>query len=155
MIIKQVKHSAWPQLKPKLLRFVTRFGENRITADSLSKMNRLQATSLHSSDEAEIYVATVGNKLAGISFLAERGKAASILVVSPDYRGQRVGAKLLRAHMTAGTVSCHVAADNLACVNVCLDASMRPVEFLHGPTGKLTYVFTNEQENKITNEAVI
>lgn len=137
----------WMQLKPKLLRFVHKYGENRITAESLQYFRSLQSSDLIEGRGTQVSIAWEHNKLTAVSFLSGYGKEASLLVVAPSHRGKRIGSRLLKQHISSmETVYCQVAEDNLACMNACIQAGLRPVAFRYGPTGKPSLLFSNERE---------
>lgn len=146
MKVKLLSPEEWGALKPKLIRFVHKHGENRITARSLQCFRRLQPADLAKRNGTQVGIAWENNKLAAASFFSNYGKDASILVASPASRGKGIGSRLLKLHLSSlKQIYCDVAEDNLACIKACIKAGLRPVQSRYGPAGKPTFQFSNER----------
>ena len=153
----------------KLLAFAGRYGSGRLSAEGLSLLrttveavepisntsldipvgNRALARSAPfpfnktKNGSAAVAVALEGNKLAGFAFAVDAGERACIVVIRPDLRGCGAGSALLtelRQHY--GHLSCSVAIDNPASMQMCFRAGMTAVGMHRGPTGKPTLRFT-------------
>lgn len=147
MKLKQLRSKDWRLLKPNLLLFVQRYGENRITSESLRLFRSLQPKDLSFQQGNQICIGTDHNRLIAVSFLKNYGKDASIIVVSPSHRGKQLAKQLLQKHISQlSAVFCQVAQDNTACKNACMHAGLRPVKVLAGPAGKPSLLFSNVQE---------
>ncbi|WP_274652297.1 GNAT family N-acetyltransferase [Paenibacillus humicola] len=97
---------------------------------------------------AAVAVAVGGGRLAGVAFAADAGERACLVAVRPEARGRGTGASLLLALRSRwGRLSCSVAADNPASMQMCFRAGMKAVGLFAGPTGKPTLRFESEPEN--------
>lgn len=153
MKIKVLNPDEWKTLKPKLIRFVQEYGELRITVPSMHAFIRTTPDKLSKNNGTQVVIAATNGKLVGVSFVANYGKDASIIVVSPPFRGHRIGSRMLQKHITQlHSVYCQVAEDNLACMNTCIQAGLRPVAFRYGTTGKPSLLFSNEQEEPLCQD---
>jgi len=168
MRIMLLPPAQWPVMCRKLLAFAGRFGDNRLSAEGIGMLRELkpvaalqpsteeqgygiiqsESTATASSrdwyDEQEVAIAVAveNGKLAGFAFAMDAGRKACLVVVHPQMRGQGVGNELLTTlHHHFGHLTCLVAADNPASMQMCFHAGMVAVELLNGPTGKPTLRF--------------
>ncbi|MCQ6558568.1 GNAT family N-acetyltransferase [Paenibacillus mendelii] len=152
-------------MREKLLAFAGRYGSGRLSAEGLSLLRTIAAVepitsasrnnphrirtaerpappTIAENGSAAIAIALEAGKLAGFAFAADAGERACIVVVRPEMRGRGVGSALLsqlRQHY--GHLSCSVAADNPASMQMCFRAGMTAVGMHRGPTGKPTLRF--------------
>lgn len=113
---KKVSPIEWPHVKVQLISFVRKHSGRKITLHSLRCLSSLTAEQLLLPGYS-IVTATIrgqdGPELIGLSFVADYGETACILVIHPLYRGNGLGAQLLSAQLNeAGPTSCLVAADS-------------------------------------------
>jgi len=165
MRIMLLPPAQWPVMCRKLLAFAGRFGDNRLSAEGIGMLRELKPAAAvqfspdstattssrewYSDQEVAIAVAVENGKLAGFAFAMDAGRKACLVVVHPQMRGRGVGKELLTTlHHHFGHLSCMVAADNPASMQMCFHAGMVAVELLNGPTGKPTLRF---EKNNPTN----
>ncbi|NBD26093.1 GNAT family N-acetyltransferase [Paenibacillus glycinis] len=148
MQVKLLSPSQWSSSKERITRFLYRYGDSRITHAGLAALNalppaRLAAANGRSGDAAAaVAVAIQDGRLAAVAFAEDGGERACFVVVSPECRGQGTGSLLLRAlHRRLGRLTCSVASDNPASMNMCFRAGMKAVSLHTGPTGKPTLRF--------------
>lgn len=138
--LRRIDAASWSRCQPKLLAFCMHHGGGRITKASLEWLAHAGADRLHQPGAAIYAVWTDDGRLAGVCAAAGYGEEASVVVVRPDCRGQRLGERLLKAIITElGQFRCCVAADNLSSLRACFRAGMLAYEVFTGPTGKTTF----------------
>ncbi|MCR2802547.1 GNAT family N-acetyltransferase [Paenibacillus soyae] len=136
----------WMKEKRRLLGFIIRFGEKRITVASLHALRSLEPSWLlpdeNGLSRAAVVVAKQNGRVAGLGFAADGGDGGCLLVVHPGARRSGTGSMLMRAMMNAlGHLACHVAADNIPSMALCFALGMKAVSIHKGPTGKSTLRF--------------
>lgn len=135
----------WIKEKKRLLSFIIRFGEKRITAASLYALRTLNPTWLETENgrsRAVIVLTKHNGRMTGLGFAADGGEGGCIIVVHPDVRRSGAGYAMMRAIMNKlGSLACHVAADNIASMTLCFSLGMKAVSIHKGPTGKSTLRF--------------
>jgi len=168
MRIMLLPPAQWPVMCRKLLAFAGRFGDNRLSAEGIGMLRELKPVAAlqlsteeqgggiehsdptsaassrewYSEQEVAIAVAVENGKLAGFAFAKDAGRLACLVVVHPQMRGHGVGKELLTTlHHHFGHLTCMVAADNPASMQMCFHAGMVAVELFDGPTGKPTLRF--------------
>lgn len=147
MQVKLLSPSQWQAAKERVTRFLYRYGDSRITLGGLVALKELSPARLAASGrsahaEAAVAVAIRQGKLVAVAFAEDGGDRACFVVVSPQCRGQGIGAKLLESlHARLGRLACSVASDNHSSMQMCFRAGMKAVNLHTGPTGKPTLRF--------------
>ncbi|MDQ6422351.1 GNAT family N-acetyltransferase [Paenibacillus sp. LHD-117] len=136
----------WRSERRKLLGFVIRNGEKRITTASLQAFRDLEAAWLESDgsghSRAVIAVTKQGGRMTGLGFAADGGDGGCLLVVHPGARRLGAGTVMMKAMINRlGRLACHVAADNIPSMALCFRLGMKAVSIHKGPTGKSTLRF--------------
>lgn len=136
----------WMKEKRRLLGFIIRFGEKRITVASLHALRSLDASWLMADEngcsKAAIVIARSGRRITGLGFAADGGDGGCLIVVHPSARRTGTGSAIMRGMMNAlGHLACHVAADNIPSMALCFSLGMKAVSIHKGPTGKSTLRF--------------
>ncbi|MEK3881758.1 GNAT family N-acetyltransferase [Paenibacillus sp. PL2-23] len=146
MELLRLTPDSWIKEKRRLLGFIIRFGEKRITIAALHALRSLDPAWLTPDEDglskAVVIVAKQHGRVAGIGFAADGGDGGCLLVVHPSARRSGAGSRLMRAMMHAlGHLACHVAADNIPSMALCFALGMKAVSIHKGPTGKSTLRF--------------
>ncbi|QNK59920.1 N-acetyltransferase [Paenibacillus sp. PAMC21692] len=136
----------WRAERRKLLGFVLRHGERRITAASLRALRDVEPQWLETDGsghgQAVIAITKHEGRLTGLGFAAGGGDAGCLLVVHPRARRLGAGTVLMKAMIgRLGRLVCHVAADNVPSMALCFRIGMKAVSIHKGPTGKSTLRF--------------
>jgi GNAT superfamily N-acetyltransferase len=95
-------------------------------------------------EDTALVIALRDTRLVGFAFAASCGERACMVVTHPSSRKQGVGATMLgklRSYF-GGKLSCDVALDNPASIQMCFGAGLHAVSMHDGPTGKPTMHFT-------------
>ncbi|GAB2723130.1 GNAT family N-acetyltransferase [Paenibacillus thermoaerophilus] len=139
-VIRRIDAARWLRCRPKLLAFCMHHGGGRITKNALEWLAQASPAQVDAPGAAVYAAWTADGRLAGVSAASGYGDDASVVVVRPDCRGQRLGERLLRAIISElGEFRCCVAADNLSSLRSCFRAGMLAYEVFVGPTGKTTF----------------
>lgn len=136
----------WMKERRRLIGFVIRFGEKRITVDSLHALRTLDSSWLIRDDngfsKAVVAVARHSGQIIGLGFAADGGEGGCLIVVHPGVRRSGTGSAIMKAMMNSlGRLACHVAADNIPSMALCFGLGMKAVSIHKGPTGKSTLRF--------------
>lgn len=136
----------WKNEKRKLLGFIIRFGEKRITVASLHALRSLEPSWLMPDESgcsrAAIVISKSGGRITGLGFAADGGDGGCLIVVHPAARRTGTGSAIMQCMMRAlGRLACHVAADNIPSMALCFSLGMKAVSIHKGPTGKSTLRF--------------
>ncbi|GKU75797.1 GNAT family N-acetyltransferase [Paenibacillus sp. L3-i20] len=146
MELQSLTPEVWIKERRRLLGFIVRFGEKRITVAALHALRSLDESWLK-VDESGLFRATViiakqNGRLTGLGFASDGGDGGCLIVVHPSARRTGTGSAIMMAMMnTLGKLACHVAADNIPSMALCFGLGMRAVSIHKGPTGKSTLRF--------------
>lgn len=146
MELLQLTPESWIKEKRRLLSFIIRFGEKRITVAALHALRSLDSEWLKKGDDgyarAAVVIAKRNGRIAGLGFAADGGDGGCLIVVHPSARRSGIGSAIMRSMMdTLGSMACHVAADNIPSMALCFALGMKAVSIHKGPTGKSTLRF--------------
>ncbi|MHA6485237.1 GNAT family N-acetyltransferase [Paenibacillus sp. strain BS8-2] len=136
----------WRAERRRMVGFVLRNGEKRITISSLQALRDLDAAALLTDgsgySKAVIAVTKQGGRITGLGFAIDGGDGGCLLVVRPDARRLGAGTVLMKAMIgRLGRLACHVASDNVPSMALCFRIGMKAVSIHRGPTGKSTLRF--------------
>ncbi|MBH5317253.1 GNAT family N-acetyltransferase [Paenibacillus sp. GSMTC-2017] len=136
----------WIKERRRLLSFIVRFGEKRITVAALHAIRSLDESWLQADESgytrATIVIAKRSGHLTGLGFASDGGDGGCLIVVHPSARRTGTGSAIMTSMMnTLGRLACHVAADNIPSMALCFGLGMRAVSIHKGPTGKSTLRF--------------
>lgn len=119
---------SWEFKHGQILSFIHKYGNRRISTDCYKQLMRLSRSKLLAPDSSLLlaYVRTEdGPLLAGLSCLTNQGRGVGVVVVHPLYRNQRIGSLLLSRQLARlGQITCLVAMDNPAGLQMCLNAGL-------------------------------
>lgn len=137
---------SWIKERRRLLGFVLRFGEKRITVAALHALRGLDPDWLRLQEDgfarAAVAVAQEGGRIVGLGFAADGGDSGCLIVVHPEARRRGAGSAIMKALIRRlGHLACHVAADNVPSMALCFGLGMKAVSIHKGPTGKSTLRF--------------
>ncbi|WP_152394670.1 GNAT family N-acetyltransferase [Paenibacillus guangzhouensis] len=145
-VIRSPQEDKWPVLRAKFTQFIINAGDQRITVDAIKQFGSLSLSGLQ-ADGTQLIIATERTlrakaRLIGLAFVENYGDTTCLVVVHPDYRGQRIGTKLLQEQINQlGNLTCTVAMDNLSSLHMCFQAGLTAYTLIEGPTGKPTLAF--------------
>lgn len=136
----------WRTERRRLLSFVLRYGEKRITTASLQALRDLEPAWLEADgsgySRAVVAVTKQHGRLTGLGFASDGGDGGCLLVVHPGARRHGAGTVVMKAMIgRLGRLACHVAADNVPSMALCFRIGMKAVSIHKGPTGKSTLRF--------------
>jgi GNAT superfamily N-acetyltransferase len=138
MNIIQITELHLKRIKNKLLYFTVKYGERRITRESLDWMKVVTKERLQKQGSS-IFAAVDQGRIIGLCCAEDYGKNVCFVVVHPDYRGKGLGARLIRAQLDhLGEINCKVAIDNISSLRMCLNAGLKASRFITGAANKPT-----------------
>lgn len=138
---------SWKKQRAKILNFITRFGEKRITLATLQSLRALSNEQLDPQNFSDIIPASVviiteKGVLAGVGYAIDDGSGHCLIVVRPEARRHGIGFQLMQALIDSlEHFSCQVAIDNIASLALCFKHGLHAVSLIKGPTGKATLRF--------------
>ncbi|WP_270164817.1 GNAT family N-acetyltransferase [Paenibacillus sp. SYP-B4298] len=136
--IQLITGERWVLLRPRLLAFLARVGDKRITVAALAALRQLEPRQLAAPGYA-VAAALEQGRLVGFAAALQHGQEACLLAVHPQYRGRGIGSLLLQAMLRrCGWLQGEVALDNTSSLAACFRCGMKAVALLRGPTGKPT-----------------
>lgn len=146
MELKLLTPIAWKRSSSGLLRFAVRFGDKRLTAASIRALQMLDCSLFETDADgrsgAAAVVARHEGRIVGVGSAVNDGAASCVIAVHPDARGLGIGCAIMQAMIERlGSLACHVAADNTACMALCFRSGLKAVALHTGPTGKPTLRF--------------
>ncbi|MCM3632531.1 MULTISPECIES: GNAT family N-acetyltransferase [Paenibacillus] len=147
---------SWKKHRARILNFITRYGEKKITLASLHSLRALSNEQLNVQVEhlppASIVTYTEQGALLGVAYAIADGSGHCIVVVHPDARRRGIGSKLMEALIQSlPSFSCQVAIDNVASLALCFNNELHAVAMFKGPTGKSTLRFERRFMNASPN----
>jgi GNAT superfamily N-acetyltransferase len=137
LVIREVDASL-SRNRAQLIRFITLYGDKRITRQAVNWLNEAREETLAS--EGNLILAAVDqSRLCGIAAVADYGRSESFIAVHRNRRRSGCGQQLIEAVLTRlGKVYGRVALDNLPSLKMCLASGMVGFKCFTGPTGKPT-----------------
>jgi len=155
-MLRQLTNQSWSKHRARILNFITRYGEKRITLAALHSLRALSNEQLNPQVEnlppASIVTYTEQGALLGVAYAIADGSGHCIVVVHPEARRRGIGSKLMKALIQAlPAFSCQVAIDNLASLSLCFNNDLHAVAMFKGPTGKATLRFERRSMNASPN----
>ncbi|MBU5673907.1 hypothetical protein [Paenibacillus brevis] len=118
----------WELQHGQLLTFVQRYTRGRLTAESYHQLMKLSRSKLLAPGSSLLFAhirTEDGPLLAGLSCLTDQGRGVSVVVVNPFYRNLGIGSSLLSRQLARlGEITCLVAPDNPAGLQMCLNAGL-------------------------------
>lgn len=154
-----VRHTAhtWNKQRAKILNFITRYGDRRITLATLHSLRALTNEQLQSQPASNVVPATIitiseQGKLLGVGYAIADGSGHCLIVVREDARNQGIGSRIMQELIDSfEKFSCHVAIDNTASLSLCFKSGLHAVALFTGPTGKATLKFERSISNDISS----
>lgn len=138
MNIQLLTGQEWVRLQPRLLAFLVRAGDKRITVAALDALRQLEPLQLAAPGYA-VAAALEKGRIVGLAAALRNGQEACVLAVHPQYRGHGIGSLLLQTMLRrCGWLQGEVALDNTSSLAACFRCGMKAVALLTGPTGKPT-----------------
>lgn len=138
--VRALRPEEWKQARPKVINFVRRYGDRRITQQGLDWLKRISEAEFKEPGTG-VWVALENRRLVGLAALSHYGIKESLIVVHPQIRNRSVAKNIVETIVhTLGKIYGRVAYDNHASLGMCLSSGM--VVFARakdGPTGKPTY----------------
>lgn len=151
-MLRQLTSQSWNKNRARILNFITRYGEKRITLAALHSLRAISNEQLNAQVEklppASIVTYTEQGALLGVGYAIADGSGHCIVVVHPDARRRGIGSKLMEALIhSLPSFSCQVAIDNVASLALCFKNELHAVAMFKGPTGKSTLRFERRSIN--------
>lgn len=130
----------WELEHGQLLSFIQRYTRGRLPAESYYQLMKLSQSKLLAPGSSLLFALVrteEGPLLAGLSCLTNQGRGVSIVVVNPFYRNRGIGSSLLSRQLARlGEVTCLVAPDNPAGLQMCLNAGLSVTRIVRSASGK-------------------
>lgn len=137
MIIREIPYHQLDRVRSRLLRFLKRYGEKRLTHKALRWLQALPAQPYN--EGTFIAVALEERRLVGVIAIGSHGKEEAIIAVKPSVRRHGVGKKLVRYVLQkVDRLYVRVATDNIPSLKLCFSFGMVAFDLFAGVTGKPT-----------------
>lgn len=138
MILRKLTKEQVRRHRKKLLQFMEKHGDRRITHTAIQWLKTVEARDVN--EEGNLVLAALENrKLVGLILIARYGLKEAAMAVHRDYRNRNIAKALIRETIaTLGKMYGRVALDNLPSLKACLDNDMVGFHLFTGPTGKPT-----------------
>lgn len=155
-MLRQLTANTWSTHRARILNFLTRHGDKRITLAALHSLRALSNDQLDPQvscpSPAAIVTYTQQGKLLGVGYAVADGSGHCIIVVHHDARKKGIGNTIMKALIDAlPNFSCQVAIDNIASLALCFKNQLHAVAMYKGPTGKATLRFERRYVNVSAN----
>ena len=138
--VRAIRPEEWKKVRPKVISFIRRYGDRRITQQGLNWLKSASEKELQEPGTG-VWVAVENKRMVGLSALSHYGIHQSLIVVHPNLRNKSVARNMVTTIIqSVGKIYGRVAYDNHASLSMCLGSGM--VVFARakdGPTGKPTY----------------
>lgn len=127
------------KVKPTLITFIRRHGDQRITHHAIRWFSKLRSENLNEGTCVTVVLSK--KKLAGIVVFGNYGLDEAFTAVHPDYRKKGVGEMLLKHSLEKlDRVYTRVATDNIPSLKLCFSCGLIAFHLIRGPTDKPTLV---------------
>lgn len=154
-----VRHTAqtWNKQRAKILNFITRYGDRRITLATLHSLRALTNEQLQPGPASNVVPASIitiseQGKLMGVGYAIADGSGHCLIVVREDLRNQGIGSRIMQELIDSSEhFSCHVAIDNISSLALCFKNGLHAVMIFTGPTGKATLKFERSIHDDISS----
>lgn len=155
-MLRQLTAQTWNKHRARILNFITRHGDKRITLAALHSLRALSNEQLSPQVEqappAAIVTYSEQGALLGVAYAIADGSGHCIVVVHSDARRRGIGNTLMKSLIESlPSFSCQVAIDNLASLALCFKNELQAVAMFKGPTGKATLRFERRTVNVSPN----
>ncbi|BAU29547.1 hypothetical protein DFP93_11952 [Aneurinibacillus soli] len=138
MSIRNLDTSSLARNRYRLIRFIRKNGDKRITSQAVYWLSSLTPEALN-QDGTIILVYIENKKILALLATADYGRRESFLVVHTDARERGLGKHLTETAITRlGKLYGRVALDNTASLKTCLSVGMVGFSCITGVTGKPT-----------------
>lgn len=129
---KAIKH------RSKLIAFIRRHGDRRITQGAINWLQQMNSQSLDTPG-TKILAALDKKKLVGLLIVAQYGIEESFMAVHKEYRNQNIAKAMLKQMISdLGKIYGRVALDNISSLKACFSSGMVAFHLFQGPTNKPT-----------------
>lgn len=137
MVIREIPYHQLDHVRSRLLRFLKRYGEKRLTHKALRWLRTLPAQPY--SEGTLVAVALEQRRLVGIVAIGSHGKEEAIIAVKPSSRRHGVGKNLVHYVLQkVDRLYVRVATDNTPSLKLCFSFGMVAFDLFTGVTGKPT-----------------
>ncbi|WP_202081375.1 GNAT family N-acetyltransferase [Caldalkalibacillus salinus] len=138
MIVRNLTGHQVEKYKKKIVDFIKRHGDKRITREAIQWVRQTNAAQV-AQDGTVLMCALDQNKVVGVLIAVDYGMMESFIVVHRQYRNQHVAKQMVKEVVSSmGKIYGRVAMDNAPSLKVCLDNDMVAFHLFEGPTGKPT-----------------
>lgn len=138
MEIIRVDPAMWSKIKDRVVRFIQKYGEGRITRKAIRWLKELNGEHLQKNGTF-ILIAAEEKKILGVIAVSNYGIDQSVVVVNPEVRQRGVGKTMIQHLLEhAEKLYGRVALDNIPSLKMCFSIGMVGFKLVEGPTGKPT-----------------
>lgn len=150
-----IRHNArsWNKQRARIMNFITRYGEKRITLATLHSLRALTNEQLENNPSKNIPQASIityseKGLLLGVGYTIADDSGHCLIVVREEARKSGIGNQIMKALIESiERFSCYVALDNIASLALCFKNQLHAVALIKGPTGKATLKFERSTSN--------
>lgn len=147
MIVRAFTPDEIIKIRPKLVQFIRKYGDGRITTKAIRWFQQLKINTIPSGSLVAVVVS--GKQIIGATVVGDYGRQESIIVVHPDHRKHGVGEALLKLTLQKlGKFYSRVACDNIPSLKLCFSCGLTAFHLIKGPTGKPTLWLGGGDYNK-------
>ncbi len=142
MKIVKITNLTPDSFRTKLIRFISKYGDNHITLKAIKWLRKTNFSSLDLDNGDLIYVSLDNNKkICGVLVISNYGLKQAFIVVHPLMRKKGLANNLTNeAMINLNRLYVKVANDNFPSLKHCFSLGMRAFDMMNGPTGKPTLV---------------
>jgi GNAT superfamily N-acetyltransferase len=148
MKIKRISIEEFHRVKPIIIQFIRKYGNDRITYHAIRWFSKLEPKDIL---EATLIAVALDNqkKVTGVIVFGNYGIDESFITVHPEYRQQKIGEILLNYSLKyLSKVYTRVACDNTPSLKLCFNCDLVAFCLIKGPTGKPTLWLAGGKWNK-------
>lgn len=154
-MLRKLTSQSWSKQRARILNFITRYGEKRITLAALHSLRALANEQLDPQVEqlppASVVTYIEQGALLGVGYAIADGSGHCIVVVHSDARRRGIGSEIMENLIQSSpSFSCQVAIDNVASLALCFKNKLHAVAMFKGPTGKTTLRFERRSTHAST-----
>lgn len=138
MNIRNLTPSLFQKYRHKLVEFIRKNGDRRITKEALDWVRTVRPERLEEAENV-VLVAVQDKKVIGMVIAINYGIEESFIVVHRHHRNHNIAKQMVQNVISQlSKIYGRIATDNIPSLKVCLDNNMVAFDLFIGPTGKPT-----------------